>query len=188
MAKFADAGSGFVGVTADQLREAHQRDLARLARPAGGQGVLPVVRAIEGRGAARRPYPPGHVSSVVSWLSFPRIIDVPFETCVAALQSWQRTGQDGELHLGQSLLRGPIEHDRDRGTCRIEVGLARGPLRPPLRMRLDIGRWSVSSSRTALELIPCQRVRPTAAYFRSGHLLLDSLTCSLRQAGRAMSL
>jgi hypothetical protein len=128
------------------------------------------------------------VSFPVSWLSFPRIIDVPFETCVAALESWQRTGQDGELHLGQSLLRWPIEHGRDRGTCRIEVGLARGPLRPPLRMRLDIDRWSPSSARTALELIPCQRVRPSAAYFRSGHLLLDSLTCALPQAGRAMSL
>ena len=121
-------------------------------------------------------------------LSFSRIVDVPFETCVAALESWQRTGQDGELHLGQSLLRWPIEHGRDRGTCRIEVGLARGPLRPPLRMRLDIDRWSPSSARTALELIPCQRVRPSAAYFRSGHLLLDSLTCALPQAGRAMSL
>jgi hypothetical protein len=119
--------------------------------------------------------------SAVSWLSFRRIIDIPFGTCVAALESWQRTGQDSELRIGQSLLRWPIEHDRDGGTCRIEVGLARGPLRPPLRMRLDIDRWSPSSSRTALELIPCQRVRPTTAYFRSGHLLLDSLTHLLPQ-------
>ena len=119
--------------------------------------------------------------SAVSWLSFGRIIDIPFEICVAALESWQRTGQDGELHIGQSLLRWPIEHDHDSCTYQIEVGLARGPLRPPLRMRLDINRWSPSSSRTALELIPCQRVRPTAAYFRSGHLLLDSLTHSLLQ-------
>jgi hypothetical protein len=64
--------------------------------------------------------------SAVSWLWFRRIIDIPFETCVAALESWQRTGHDGELHIGQSLLRWPIEHDRDCGTCRIEVGLARG--------------------------------------------------------------
>ena len=115
------------------------------------------------------------------WLSFPRIIDLPFETCVATLESWQRTGQDGELHIGQSLLRWPIEHDRDHGIYRIEAGLARGPLRPPLRMRLEIARWSRLSSRTALELIPCQLVRPTADYFRSGHLLLDSLTHSLLQ-------
>ena len=119
--------------------------------------------------------------SALGWLSFRRIIDIPFERCVAALGSWQHTGQDGELRIGLSLLRGPIEHDRDPGTCRIEVRLARGPLRPLLRMRLDIDHWSTSPSRTALELIPCQRIRPTATYFRAGHLLLDSLTHSLPQ-------
>ena len=106
-------------------------------------------------------------------------MDIPFETCVAALESWPRTGQDGELHLGQSLVRGPAEHNRDTGTCRVEIRLARGRLRPPLRMRLDIDRWTWSPERTALELIPGQRVRPTAAYFRAGHLLLDSLIRSL---------
>ena len=134
-------------------------------------------------GAASRLCPPGRISSPMSWLSFPRVIDVPFETCVAVLESLPRTGQGGELRIGQSVLRWPIEPGRDRGTCRIEVALARRPLRPPLRMRLDIHRWSAASARTALELIPCQRVRPTAAYFRSGHRLLDSLTRSLRQAG-----
>jgi hypothetical protein len=34
---------------------------------------------------------------------------------------------------------------------------------------------------TVVELIPCGRVRPTAAYFRAGHLLLDLLTRSLLQ-------
>ena len=111
------------------------------------------------------------------WLSFPRIVDVPFETCVATLESWQRAGQDGGLHIGQGVLRWPIEHDREHGTCRVEVGLARGPLRPPLRMRLEIDRWS--PSRTALELIPTQPARPAADYFRSGHLLMDALTRSL---------
>ena len=129
----------------------------------------------------REAYPPGRMSSPAYWLSFPRIVDVPFEICVATLESWQRTEPDGELRIGQSLLRWPIEHDREYGTYRIEVGLARGPLRAPLRMRLDIARWSRLSSRTALELIPCQLVRPTAAYFRSGHLLMDSLTHALRQ-------
>jgi len=132
-------------------------------------------------GQSREAYPAGRMSSPVYWLSFPRIIDVPFETCVATLESWQRAGQDGELRIGQSLLRWPVEHDREYGTCRVEVGLARGPLRPPLRMRLNIYSWSRLSARTALELIPGQRVRPTEAYFRSGHLLLDSLTDSLRQ-------
>ena len=76
------------------------------------------------------------------WLPFRQIVDVPIETCLAAVESWQRTGLDGELRIGESRLRGPIEHDRDSGTRRIEVRLARGPLRPALRMRLYIDRWS----------------------------------------------
>jgi hypothetical protein len=112
-------------------------------------------------------------------LSFRRIVDIPFQTCLAALDSRHRTGHGGELRPGGSQLTGPIEHDRDTGTRRIQVRLARGPLRPPVRMRLDIDRWSSSS--TALELTPCGRVRPTAAYFRAGHLLLDSLIRSLPQ-------
>jgi hypothetical protein len=111
-------------------------------------------------------------------LSFRRIVDVRFETYVAALNSWQRTGH-GELRAGGSLLRGPAGHDRETGARRIEVRLARGPLRRRLRMRLDIDRWSASC--TAVELIPCGRVRPSAAYFRAGHLLLDALTGSLLQ-------
>jgi len=112
-------------------------------------------------------------------LSFRRIVDVPFEACVAALDSWLRTGHGGGLRFGRSQLLGPMEHDRDLGTRRIQVRLARGPVHPPLRMRLDIDRWSSSS--TALELIPGRLVRPTADYFRAGSLLLDSLTGSLPQ-------
>jgi len=111
-------------------------------------------------------------------LSFRRIMDVPFETCMAALDNWQCTGYC-ELRVGESLLCGPVEHDREAGTRRIQVRLARGSLRPLLRMRLDIDRWSASS--TVIELIPCGRVRPTAAYFRAGHLLLDLLTRLLLQ-------
>jgi hypothetical protein len=109
-------------------------------------------------------------------LSFRRIIDVPFETWVAALDGWQRTGH-GELRVGGSLLRGPAGQDRETGTRRVQVRLAGGSLRPPLRMRLDMDRWSASS--TVAELIPCRRARPTAAYFRAGHLLLDLLAGSL---------
>jgi hypothetical protein len=111
-------------------------------------------------------------------LSFRRIVDVPFETCVAALDNWPRTGH-GELRIGASLVHGPVEHDRATGTRQIQVRLPQGPLRPLLPMRLVIDRWSGSS--TAVELIPCGRVRPTAAYFRAGHLLLDLLTRSLLQ-------
>ena len=110
-------------------------------------------------------------------LSFRRIAGIPFDACMAALESWQLTGHDGELRLGNSVLRGPIERDHHLSTCRIEVRLGRGPLRPPVRMRLDIEPWSPTA--TALELIPCQRVRPGAAYFAAGHRLLDSLTRTL---------
>jgi hypothetical protein len=113
------------------------------------------------------------------WLSLRRIVDIPFETCVAALEGWPREGHNGELQVGQSTLRRPIEHDRGSGTCRVEVRLARGPLRPPLRIRLNVDCRSRPSS-TALELIPCGRVRATASYFRAGHLLLDLLTHSLQ--------
>ena len=110
-----------------------------------------------------------------AWFSFRRIVDVPFGTCVAALESGQLTGHDGGPRAGQDLVYGPVEHDRDCGTCRVQVRLARGPLRPPLRMRLQADHWSSSPPQTALELIPGGHVRPSAAYFRAGHLLLDSL-------------
>ncbi len=64
--------------------------------------------------------------SAPAWLSFRRIADIPFEACVAALESWRLQEPDSELHVGQSRLRGPIEHDRGSGTCRVEVRLARG--------------------------------------------------------------
>ena len=117
--------------------------------------------------------------STRAWLSFRRIVDVPFGTCVAALDSGQLTGPDRGPRAGACLVCGPAEHDPDAGTCRVQVRLARGPLRPPLRMRLQADHWSSSPPRTALELIPCGPVRPTAAYFRAGHQLLDTLARSL---------
>jgi hypothetical protein len=116
---------------------------------------------------------------VLGSLSFWRIVDVPFEPCVATLDSWLHMRHGHELRFGGSQLLGPMEHDHDLGTRWIQVRLARGPLRPMLRMRLDIDRWSSSS--TALELFPRRLVQPTADYFRAGHLLLDSLTRSLPQ-------
>jgi hypothetical protein len=114
------------------------------------------------------------------WLSFRRIADIPFDTCVATLEGLLREGSHGEIHVGQSRLRGPIKRDRRSGTCRVEVRLARGPLRPVLRMRLNIDYWSPPASNTALELIPYRRVRASASYFRAGHLLMDSLIHSLQ--------
>jgi hypothetical protein len=119
-----------------------------------------------------------------AWLSFRRIVDIPFGTCVAALDSGQLTGPDGRRRPGQGLTCGPAEHDPDAGTCRVQVRLARGPLRRPLRMRLQADHWSSSPPRTALELIPCRPVRPGAAYFRAGHQLLDTLARSLARHAR----
>ena len=112
-------------------------------------------------------------------LSFRRIAGIPFDAYMSELESWHLTGHDGELRLGDSLLRGPIEHDHNFGTWRIEVRLTRGrlPLRRPVRMRLEIAPWYCGD--TVLELIPCQRVRPSAAYFAAGDRLLDSLTRAL---------
>ena len=112
--------------------------------------------------------------SAHDWLSFRRIVDIPFGTWVAALESGQLTGH----RVGLSLVSGPVEHDRDTGTYRIQVRMARGPLRPRLRMRLDVDRWSSAPLQTALELTPSRYVRPSAAYFRAGHVLLDSLVRS----------
>ena len=116
------------------------------------------------------------MSAAAGPLSFWRITDVPFAAWLAALERWQLTGRGSELRFGDSELRGPAEHDPHFGTCQIEVRLARGALRRPLRMRLDIDHWSATS--TALTLIPCQRVRPGTAYFRAGRRLLDSLACA----------
>lgn len=110
-------------------------------------------------------------------LSFWRITHVPFAAWLAALERWQLTGDGSELSFGNSQLLGPAEHDPHFSTCQIEVRLARGGLRRPLHMRLEIDRWSAAS--TALTLIPCQRVRPGTAYFRAGRRLLDSLTCAV---------
>lgn len=110
-------------------------------------------------------------------LSFRRIAGIPFDAYKAMLESWQLTGHDGELRLGNSLVRGPIEHDQHFGIWRVEVLLARGRLRPAVRMRLEIAAWYAGA--TVLELMPCQRVRPSAAYFAAGDRLLDSLARTL---------
>ena len=117
------------------------------------------------------------MSPVAGPLSFWRIVPIPFAAWVAALDRWQLTAPDGELRLGHNELRGTAERDPHFGTCRVAVRLARGPLRPRVRMQLHIDRWSATA--TAVELIPHGHVWPTAAYFRAGRALLDSLTRAL---------
>jgi hypothetical protein len=100
--------------------------ITRPGRPA--TGVL--------RGGVRSPAGQARMSAsmvpVGGSLSFRRIMDVPFGTCVAALDSWQRTGH-GELRAGESLLRGPAEHDRETGTRRAARGSGIVPDMPKTR-------------------------------------------------------
>jgi hypothetical protein len=153
---------------------------------------------VPGRPAGRRWQPPpspldpgagdsegAGIPAVAGWPSFRKIVPIPFGACMAALERWQLTGPGGELRLGHSVLRGPAEHDPLFGTCRIEARLARGPLRLPARMRLGIDHWSVTA--TVLELIPCRRVQPTAAYLRAGHDLLEALVHALPQPATAQT-
>jgi hypothetical protein len=169
------------------------KTMSRIPYPSGWPGALTQIAERAGHGQQQPPSPPdpwaGDTPSAdicpVDQLSFWRIVNIPYQTWMAALQRWQLTAPGSELRLGQSLLRGPIEHDRHFGTCQIEARLARGPLCPPLRMRLDIDHWSATA--TALALIPCQRIRPGAAYFRAGRRLLDSLTHALAQPAAAQA-
>jgi hypothetical protein len=48
-----------------------------------------------------------------AWLSFRRIVGIPFGTCVAALDSWQLTGQVSGRRTGQ----GPGEHRQGNGSA-----------------------------------------------------------------------
>ena len=114
------------------------------------------------------------VCPVAGPLSFWRLVPGPFAAWLAALDRWQLTGHDGRLRVGRSVLRGPVGHDPRFGTCRVEVRLARARLRPRVRMQLHLDHWSATA--TAVELIPCGHVRPSAAYFRAGRALLDTLT------------
>ena len=143
----------------------------RRRRPAGGRGGGPrgpgtsrppasgphgcLSHARSSRGAVGRRFWPGaplRAGPTGAWFSFRRIVDVPFGTCVAALESGQLTRHDGGRRGGQGLVYGPVEHDRDCGTCRVQAHLARGPLRPPLRMRLQADHWSSRPRGTASPL------------------------------------
>lgn len=120
------------------------------------------------------------VCPVAGPVSFWRIVPSPFPAWVAALERWQLTGRDGHLRLGDSVLHGPADHDPQFGTCRVEVRLARGPLRPRVRMQLHLDHWSAAA--TAVELIPNGHPRPSAAYFSAGRALLDALTRAVAAA------
>lgn len=106
-------------------------------------------------------------------MTFPRLLDLPFALCVAALQMWWRQeGVDSVLTVGHSrLMRPAVIGDAGGWTVAVELG-GRGARRR-LPMELQIHRWSEST--TLLDLIPRRRVWPSALYFRAGHALQDEL-------------
>jgi hypothetical protein len=109
-------------------------------------------------------------ASTRAWLSYRRIVDVPFRTCVAALDSGQLTKPDG----GPDLLSGSAARPGQRdlqGPVRLPRRAAAPPAADAAAGRLLVLR----APRIALELIPCGPVRPGVAYFLVGHQLLDSL-------------
>jgi hypothetical protein len=119
------------------------------------------------------------IGSGPGWLSLRRIVDIPFETCVAALEAGRARDTTVNCKSARARCAARSSMIAARVHAGVEVRLARGPLHAQLRTRLNIDCWSRPSS-TALELIPCGRVRATASYFRTGHLLLDLLTHSLQ--------
>jgi hypothetical protein len=60
------------------------------------------------------------------------------------------------------------------GGAIVATTLRRGRLRRPLPMRLEVSAWSPRLG-SAVELLPCRRVRPSRRYFRAGNELLDDL-------------
>ena len=133
----------------------------------------PVPRGLAGRRPGQRGR--GGVKLVRRPKTLPRVLS-PAE--VDALLGVLRTQRDRAIVL--AMLLAGLRRCEVLGLRLADVQVAaRGPLRPPLRMRLNLDRSSRPSS-TALELIPCGHVRATASYFRAGHLLLDSLTRSLQ--------
>jgi hypothetical protein len=104
-----------------------------------------------------------------AWLSFRRIVDIPFATCVAALDSWQLTGHDGGRRASQHLVCGPAEHDRDNGTRRVPVRLGPRPAAPaaaagvrPLVLLTATDRCGTHPlrARPAQRRLPMPSVRP----------------------------
>jgi hypothetical protein len=129
------------------------------------------------------------VCSIPSRLLFRRLVDIPFEVCAAALERWSwHDERDGELLIGRSGLRGPIEHDRDSDTCTVEVRLARGTA------ALAAAHEARCRALVVVVLEHRARTHPVRAppgdrrLLPPGHLLLDRLTHRLRLEAPSQSL
>ena len=117
-------------------------------------------------------------------LAFIRRLDLSYEQCVTALESWWAAeGGEHELSVGAGTVSLLADAERPPSVClrRFRVRLDRGWLPPALPMELEISHWSSLRGMTYLELVPRCAVRPSRRYFEAGHHLLDALTAGLRE-------
>lgn len=117
-------------------------------------------------------------------LIFIRRLDMSYEQCVTALESWWAAeGGEHELSVGAGgvLLLAGAEGRPSVCLRRFRVRLDRGWLQPALPMELEISCWSSLRGMTYLELVPRRAVRPSRCYFEAGHRLLEGLTAGLRE-------
>ena len=122
------------------------------------------------------------MSAEIEAVAFTRLVDIPFEQCVAALETWwliEGTGP-GQKGGAQSHLVGDLERPLGTGGCRIGVRLARRAPWPGSLMELEVWPWSSSRGLTLLELVPRRTVNPSRRYFQAGHAFLDMLIEALR--------
>lgn len=129
----------------------------------------------------------GYDCGQLSWV-FLRVIDVPFDLAVTALDGWLRDAPRGILKTGRHWLVGPLHAVPGTGQAWIEVRAQHRAPWPAGVMELQVTPWSLDCRTTGLELMPRRHLRPTPRYFSAGHLLLDTLSAALAaRAGHDVS-
>jgi len=92
-------------MSSDQSKDAERITTPQL--PAADSQGRPTADRRRGRARSPGGQASKNADMPPAWrpLSFRRIVDVPFETCLAALDPLQRTRQEAELRLDDSLLQ-----------------------------------------------------------------------------------
>jgi hypothetical protein len=112
-------------------------------------------------------------------VTFLRALDVPFVSCVAAIDEWWRQEASRErLDVGRSGLRGPPALDADGGQLRLPAGLGRVLPHTIVRMDLELFPW-LGDFGTKLCLRPRRAVHANHRYFVTGHAFLDAVVAAI---------
>jgi hypothetical protein len=137
-----------------------------------GESAVPKGDAGEPGGGANL----GGGEGLVSGTSFLRLVDLPFATVAAALESlWEREQRGGFVTVGTGAHVGRPEVANGIGRVRVIMERRWGRISSSLPMELEIAPWSDSRPVTRLELVAGRRVRATRRYFLAGHLVLDAI-------------